>query len=610
MTLPVHLRAGFAAAFAIGFAVQAHAQTTQPEPALDALFDKTCSSCHDHPETTRAPDRGALRRLSPEGIYKALTTGPMASMAAGVSDAEKQALAEYISGRKIVPETSGAASAMKGYCGPTKGALAAAGPSDWNGWGAGAGDMRFQPRPGDKLNAASAEALKLKWAFGLPGAAEAYNQPTVAGGQLFVSSDSGWVYALDPKSGCARWSFQADGGVRGAAVLGEAGGRGLVFFGDIKAEAYALDARTGALVWKTQVNDHPLGRVTGGVVLSGGRLYVPVSSHEEWMGAGSTYPCCTFSGALVSLDAATGKIVWNTRVIAEQPKPTRKNSLGVQLWGPAGAAIWGSPAIDQKRGLAYVSTGDGYTAPAAPTTNSVMALDLKTGKVAWTFQGSGGDAWLGGCQTISKDSASKNPENCPEPTGPDYDFSSGVMLVTLADGRQLIVAGQKSGTVWALDPDRKGAVVWKTSLASGPVDARGEIIWGGASDGASAYYGLTSGGFAAVDLKDGKVRWRKAVDPVQGRIRGHGGAVSVMPGVLLSGGWDGVVRALSTKDGSILWSFDTVKDFTTVNGVAAKGGSMGAPGPIAAGGSVYVGSGIVGVQNGLPGNVLLAFGAE
>jgi len=598
-----------AAAIGLAGAVAARAQTTAPEPALDALFDKSCASCHDHPETTRAPDRAALRLISPEGIYKALSSGAMVPMAAGVPDAQKRALAEYIAGRKMLGERSGAASAMNNACGPLKGPIAAGG-GDWNGWGNGAADGRYQARPGAKLDAAGLKGLKLKWAFGLPGATEAYAQPTVAGGQLFVGSDAGWIYALDPKSGCARWSYQAEGGVRAAAVLGEAGGRPLVFFGDIKAIAYALDARTGELVWKTQVDTHPLSRITGAPVLSAGRLYVPVSSHEEWMGAGSTYPCCSFSGSLASLDAATGKIVWKTQTIAEKAKPTRKNSQGVQLWGPAGAAVWGSPAIDEKRSLAYISTGDGYTAPAAPTTNSVMALDLKTGKIAWTFQGSAQDAWLGGCQSDLKKTGAKNPENCPDPTGPDYDFSSGVMLAKLAGGRELIIAGQKSGAVWALDPDRRGAVAWRTSLAKALADARGEIVWGGATDGQSAYFGLTSGGFAAVDLADGKVRWRQTVDPAQGRLRGHGGAVSLIPGAILSGGWDGVVRAVSTRDGSILWSYDTVRDFQTVNGVAAKGGSMGAPGPIAAGGMIYASSGIVGVQNGLPGNALLAFAPE
>jgi polyvinyl alcohol dehydrogenase (cytochrome) len=476
--------------------------------------------------------------------------------------------------------------------------------TEWNGWANGPEGARYQPA------AKAPSQPRLKWAFGIPGASEVYAQPTVAAGQVYISSDAGWVYAIDPASGCVRWSFQAEGGVRTAPIVGVIGGRTLLFFGDIKSNAYGLDARTGEKVWRTLVDPHVLGRITGSPVLSKGRLYVPVSSHEEWIGSGSSYPCCTFRGILASLDAATGKIVWRTPVIAEKAKPTRRNSAGVQLWGPAGGAIWGSPAIDLKRGLIYVSTGDGYTAPAAPTTNSIMAMDLKTGRIAWTVQGSAGDAWLGGCQTIAKGSAAKNPENCPDPTGPDYDFSSGVMLTTLADGRQLIVAGQKSGTVWALDPDRKGAVVWKTSLAKGPVDARGEIIWGGASDGTSAYYGLTSGGFAAVDLKDGQVRWRRTVDPAAGRIRGHGAAVSVIPGAVLSGGWDGLVRAVSTKDGGVLWSFDTVRDFQTVNGVPAHGGSMGAPGPIAADGTVYVSSGNVGVQNGLPGNVLLAFAPE
>ena len=595
---------GIAAAIGLAGVALARAQTTQPEPALDALFDKSCSSCHDHPDKTRAPDRGALRRISPEGIYKALAGGPMAPMAKDAPDAQKRALAEYISGRKMAGEIKADAASMAKACGPANGPIAAA-PGDWNGWGDGAADGRYQPRPGNGLDQAGLKSLKLKWAFGLPGASETYSQPTVAGGQLFVGSDTGWVYALDAKSGCVRWSYQAEGGVRTAPMLGVGGGRPLLFFGDIKAIAYALDARTGAQVWKTQVDAHPLGRITGSPALSGGQLYVPVSSHEEWMGAGSTYPCCSFSGSLASLDAATGKIVWKTRTIAEEAKPTRKNSQGVQLWGPAGAAVWGSPAIDQARGLAYISTGDGYTAPAAPTTNSVMALDLKTGKVAWVFQGSAQDAWLGGCAT-----GAKNPENCPDPTGPDYDFSSGVMLATLPGGRELIIAGQKSGAVWALDPDHKGAVVWRTVLAKGAADPRGEIIWGGATDGSSAYFGLTSGGFAAVDLTDGKVRWRQTVDPAEGRLRGHGGAVSLIPGAILSGGWDGVVRAVSTGDGSLLWSYDTVRDFTTVNGVPAKGGSMGAPGPIAAGGTVYVGSGIVGVQNGIAGNALLAFVPE
>ena len=586
----------------LGLGLPAWSQSPPRAPTPDGLFDGTCAQCHDNP-ATRAPDRGALRRMSPESVYAALSTGAMAPMAAALTDEQKRAVAEYVADRRMGPTQSGAAATMANACGPAV-RLPAAAAGDWNGWSNSATGQRFQPHPGAGLSAPGLKGLTLKWAFGVPGAAEMYAQPSLAAGQLYVGSDTGYVYALDPASGCVRWSFQADGGVRTAVSFGRIGGRAMLFFGDIKANAYALDARTGAQIWKTQVNAHPLGRITGSPVLSRGRLYVPVSSHEEWLGAGLNYPCCTFRGELDSLDAATGRILWKTVVIPEVPKPTRRNSKGVQLWGPAGAAIWGAPAIDERRGLAYVSTGDGYTAPTAAATNSVMALSLKTGKIAWTFQGSANDSWLGGCGPVN------SSENCPEPTGPDYDFSSGVILKTFKGGRSLVVAGQKSGVVWALDPDRKGAVAWRAQLAHGPVDARGEIIWGGASDGRSVYYGLTSGGFAAADLIDGKVRWRRPVDPAPGREawRGHGGAVSVIPGAILSGGWDGKVRAVSTRDGSILWDFDTERDFATVNGVAAHGGSMGAPGPMAAGGRVYVGSGIVGVQNGAAGNVLLAFG--
>jgi polyvinyl alcohol dehydrogenase (cytochrome) len=581
---------GMVASLAAGVVL---AQPAPPPGAFrpEAAFQSSCAKCHENP-AARAPDRATLRRISPEGVYTALTTGPMASMAVSLTDPQKRAMAEYLADRKMGSAEAAEASKMKGYCGPLA-KLPAVSSMDWNGWANGSDGARYQPvaKPPGQLH--------LKWAFGIPGASEVYAQPTVAAGQVYVSSDAGWVYAVDPDSGCVRWSFQAEGGVRTAPIVGVIGGRALLFFGDIKSNAYAVDARTGAKVWRTLVDSHVLGRITGSPVLSQGRLYVPVSSHEEWLGAGSSYPCCTFRGILASLDAGTGRIVWKSLMIDEAAKPTRKNSQGVQLWGPAGAAIWGAPAIDEQRGLAYVSTGDGYTSPAAPTTDAVVAVSLKTGKRVWTFQAIAGDAWIGGCTPGTK------AENCPDPVGPDYDFSSGVILA-----KGLVIAAQKSGIVWALDPDR-GRPVWKADVTSGPVDARGELVWGGASDGRSVYFGLTTGGFAAVDLKDGKLRWRRKVEATREpeRLHGHSGAVSLVPGAVLSGGWDGVLRAISTEDGRVLSSFDTLRDFDSVNGVPAHGGSMGAPGPTVAGGRIYVGSGIIG-GSGRPGNALLAFAAD
>lgn len=596
---------GLALVWAGSMALAVHAQTPAARPLTpEALFGRTCAGCHDNP-ATRAPDRAALRQINPEAIYAALTTGAMAPMASALDESQKRSVAEYLADRKLGLERSGQAAAMPNYCGPLA-KLPAARPGDFNGWANGADGARFQPQPGGGLSGAKLGTLKLKWAFGLPGVSEIYGEPALAGGQLFVSGDTGYVYALDPASGCVRWSFQADGGVRTAVTVGAAGKRRLAFFGDIKANAYAVDARTGELAWKTQVDPHRLARVTGSPVLSHGRLYVPISSHEEWLGADPTYPCCTFSGALASLDAATGKVVWKTHMIRQAAKPTRKNDAGVQLWGPAGAAIWGAPTVDERRGAVYVSTGDGYTSPAAAATNSVVALSLKTGRKLWSFQGGAGDAWLGGCVP-----SRPNP-NCPDPIGPDYDFAAGLILKPLPGGRSILIAGSKSGLSWGLDPDRRGAVVWRADVTRGPPDARGQIIWGGAADARSVYYGLTSGGFAAVDLKTGHVRWQTVVDPAPGleKYRGHGGAVSVTPGAVLSGGWDGKVRAVSTDDGAVLWEFDTAREFMTVNGIPAHGGSMGAPGPIAGGGAVYVGSGIVGVQSGMAGNVLLAFGPD
>ena len=471
-------------------------------------------------------------------------------------------------------------------------------------------NTRFQPAPAAGLSPERVTGLKLKWAFGFPGVTAVHSQPTVAGGRVFVGVDTGYVYALDAASGCVYWSFQAPAGVRGAVSIAPVKGpRGALygaFFGDLKTNVYGVNAATGALLWKVQVDDHPIARITGAPVVQGDRLYVPVSSREESVASSLNYPCCTFRGSVVALDTATGRRIWKTHTIAQAPKRTKKNSQGTQLWAPAGAAIWSPPTIDLKRRALYVGTGNGYTEPAPETTDAILALDMGSGKILWVMQDTEDDAWLARC------SPSGPSENCPQSAGPDYDFGAPPILKVLPDGRRILIAGQKSGIVWAHDPDRKGAVIWKTDVSRPPVDPRGEIVWGGAADEQSAYFGLNSGGLAAVQLTNGERKWFTPVDPAPAvaQHRGHSGALTAIPGVVFSGGWDGVLRAFSTADGRLLWQYNTVQEFKTVNGVAARGGSMGSPGPTVAGGMLFAGSGYVGVQDGMPGNVLLAFSAD
>jgi polyvinyl alcohol dehydrogenase (cytochrome) len=407
--------------------------------------------------------------------------------------------------------------------------------------------------------------------------------------------------------------------VRTAITVERVGGRDVAFFGDGVANAYAVEAATGKLIWKTKVDDFPAARVTGSPVYHNNRLYVPVASGEEATGAAPDYECCRFRGSLVALDAATGKQIWKTYTI-DPPKPTRKNKIGTQLWGPSGAPIWTSPAIDDKRHALYVTTGDNYSEPATRTSDAFLALDMDTGRILWSRQMTADDAYTAACRLADS-------TNCPDVNGPDYDFASSPILVNLPNGKRALVAGQKSAVVHALDPDQQGEVLWSVRIGRG--GTAGGVQWGSATDGANVYVALSDigrirlaysqatdadpkvgGGMFALRLSDGKQIW-KAPPPVCAADRprcspAQSAAVSAIPGIAFSGAEDGHLRAYSAAEGKIVWDFDTIREYKTVNGVAAHGGSLDGPGPAIGGGMMFVSSGYAS-SGGAPGNVLLAF---
>jgi len=590
-------------------AVAASAQTAS---GTIRSFEEHCATCHRNPGVARAagaeqaPDLDALRKLAPDTVFAAITMSPTPAHAQAVADASdvvKRGYAEFLGGRKIGSIPAGDPKAMPNQC-PASAKLTdpSAGPA-WNGWSADATNARFQSGKAAGITAAQVPNLKLKWAFGLPNAASMYSQPTVAGGRVFFGADTGYVYALDAKSGCVAWGFQAASGVRNAPsvgpVKGHPGSSYAVYFGDLRGNVYALDAATGRALWIVSADPHPLAAVTGSPILHRGRLYVPLASREEAAGGGPDYPCCTFRGSIVALDADTGKQAWKTFIIGEEPKPTKKNSRGVQLYAPSGGGIWATPTVDEARGALYIGTGDAYSRPvSATTTDAVMALDLATGKPRWTVQHTPDDAWLVGCE------AANPSENCPANIGPDWDFGDSPIMRTLNDGRAIVISGQKSGEVYAQDV-RDGKVIWKATLVEKL--ARGEITFGGAADDQRVYFGTRSGAVWALDLKTGEKKWTTPVAPIPQRQSGQTAALTVIPGIVFSGGQDGVLRAFAAADGRQVWEFDTVRDFMTANGVAARGGAMGAPGPIVAGGMLFLGSGYTGLGNGRGGNVLLAF---
>ena len=599
--------------FAASFTVIALGQTPPAAPAQGGTelgfrtFQSKCMTCHGNPNVDRAPSPAAIREMSPERIYTALTTGVMKTQGQDLSDDQKRTLALFMSGRPMGSMQMGDSKSMPNQC-PSNPPLAdpAAGPA-WNGWGVDTSNSRFQPAKGAGLTAADVPKLKLKWAFGFPTGVSSFGQPTVVSGRVFVGTDIGYVYSLDAKSGCVYWSYQTKGSIRNAISLGPvktASAKYAVYFGDAHANVYAVDAQTGAELWIKKVDDHFAARITAAPTLYDGRLYVGVSSSEEFSAATPDYPCCTSRGSVVALNASTGAQVWKTYVV-DEPKPTRKNSKGVQLYAPAGGSVWNSPTIDPKRKAVYFGTGDSETEPAAKTSDSIMAADMNTGKILWVYQAQEGDAYLSTC-------SQNKTENCPENVGPDLDIGNSPVLRTLSNGKSIVVAGTKDGNVFALDPDKKGAVVWKIVASQNPpgtpLQRLNGIVWGGAADQQNVYYGLSGGGMVAIQLTTGERLWYTRFDTGGQRVS-NAAAASAIPGVAFVGGTDGKLHALSTTDGKQLWETETAREFDTVNKVAAKGGSMGAPGPTIAGGMLFVNSGY-GVTGTRPGNVLLAFGVE
>ncbi len=577
-----------------------------------AVFTDRCAACH-RGDDPRIPAIAVLRQRTPEFIVEALTTGIMRQQGAELSAAERAAVAAFITGRSV---STNAGTTMAGRCSANGSSSFSLidGPS-WTGWGPNATNARFQTDARAGLTAEQIPKLKLKWAFGFPGATSARAQPTVAGGRVFVGSQDGTVYALDAKSGCTYWAYKAKASVRSAITLGPGfNNRPTAYFGDGRSAVYALDAATGELLWTRTVDEHPSSHVTGAPTLHENRLYVSVASGEEGQGNTPRYECCTFRGSVVALNIANGNVVWKTYTIPQEPRTIGRNAGGTVRWGPSGAGIWSSPTIDPKRRVVYAATGNMYTEPQQNTSDAVIAFDMDTGKIAWISQVTAKDVFVVGCNQPAG-------ANCPERStlGPDFDFGNAPMLTTLPNGRDLIVIGQKSADGWALDPDRKGAIVWKYRAGNG--SALGGMEFGSATDGVRAYFPLadgnqpTAGEMHAVDLATGAPAWKTVAPPVLCGERGRGcspailAAISVIPAAVFAGSNDGGFRAYSTATGEVIWQFDTNRDFTTVNGVAAKGASISGPGPAIAGGMVYVNSGY-GALGGRPGNVLLAFGVE
>lgn len=587
---------------------------TAQTPSGDAVFKQHCAGCHDQ-NNPRIPTRVALQKLPAAHILRTLNYGEMIAIAYTMTIAEREAVASYLG-------TPGAEAPLpaSAFCKVRTVKVPSNPKVEWNGWSPSPANTRYQTAAAAGLSIDQVKGLKLKWAFAFPGDITAFAPPAILDNELFVGSAGGGIYALDRDSGCIHWTTQVDGAVRSAIVVARDGGRAVLLFGDQNGWFYSLDASDGKLRWKKKMEDHDATRLTGSPVAYQGTVYVPVAGWEENRASDPKYPCCTMRGSVAALRIHDGAQIWKTYMV-DPPKEMGKNSIGTTMYGPSGAGVWSAPTLDPERGVLYAATGNNYTPPISPLSEAIVALDLRTGQVKWSRQMTPDDFFNGGCKPNS---------GC----GPDSDFGSSAMLVKTGN-KTVLVAGQKSGVVYGLDPDHNGEILWQLRVGKGSTN--GGVEWGMASDGQYAYAAVSDvarvahkatdpsdlrdrdldpnkgGGVTAIRLSDGTKAWYAAPKPCDppkpGCSPAQPGAVTAIPGAVFAGSVDGHLRAYSSEDGKVLWDFDTARDFETVNGVKGHGGSIDGPGAIVVKGMVFVTSGYV-RQAEMQGNVLLAFTTE
>ena len=586
----------------------------------DAVYARHCASCHDQ-VSPRIPTRDALTKMSPARILRTLDFGLMMSIAYPLRRDEREAVAKFLGTGADEPAPPASA-----FCKADRPIMAGPARASWTGWAPSQTNTRFQARASAGLSAKDVGRLTLKWAFGFPGDVIAFAAPTVLNGTLFVGSAGGAVQALDAKTGCLHWIYHAHGPVRAAPTVTADGAQRTLVFSDQNGSVYGLDARTGKAKWETRVEEHEATRLTGSFAVHDGVAFVPAASWEETRSIDPAYRCCTFRGSVTAIRVRDGSLVWKTYLV-DAPRKTGTTAAGTETFGPSGAGVWSAPTVDAARGVLYITTGDNYSHPATATSDAVVALDLKTGRIVWAQQTTPGD--------VNNSSCGSRGANCPADSGPDYDFGSSALLVRLRDGRDILVAGQKSGVVYALDPANGGKLLWRSRVGKGSTN--GGVQWGMASDGRNVYAAVSDvvrppggvgaaapignaqldpvqgGGLTALELERGAKVWFAAGAPCNppraGCSPAQPGAVTAIEGAVFSGAMDGHIRAFSAADGTLLWDFDTQRSFTTVNGSPGQGGSLDGAGPVVAGGMVFVNSGYPRF-GGAPGNVLLAFGVE
>jgi polyvinyl alcohol dehydrogenase (cytochrome) len=599
--------------------------STNAQDDTAQLFKVTCAICHEVPET-KAPPVDTIRQLPAARILMALEFGRMQPQAAGLTPEQRQRISKWLAAAEDARRDQWIADRACPRETPVR--LTGAGN-----WGLGGDNARHVS--GARIDRRNVEKLELQWSIALPAVTTMRSQPVVAGDTVFLGSQGTHLLALDRATGCVRWAFNADAPVRTALTLAATSdGVNTLFFADEMGMVYAVDATTGKQRWNLRVKLFPTSVISGSIAWHDDRIYVPISSFEPAAAGLPTHECCRSHGGVAALDALTGQDVWRFGTTPQATK-TALSAAGVQLWGPSGAPVWNTPLVDARRGLLYFGTGENYSSPATDTSDAIIAIDLKTGEKRWVFQALANDAWNASCLM-------QGP-NCPKENGPDFDFGAAVILVERGAG-DLLLAGQKSGDVYALDPDRQGAVVWHQRIGQGT--SNGGVHHGMATDGRQLIVPIADPerhlpgyvprpGVYSLSVNEGRMLWSLPVKrgcvidpedvpkvglaemqsgkssrpawPACSYYYGHSAAVVLANGVVYAGALDGKLRLIDARNGKVLRIIDTNRAYRGSNLVEGHGGAIDVSGAIVDGDQLFVSSGY-GMFGQMPGNMLLVYG--
>jgi polyvinyl alcohol dehydrogenase (cytochrome) len=612
--------------------VQPQAVSAQPaaNPG-EAIYNSTCASCHDNPEASHAPAKASLKSMNFQGLEYTLTEGKMKPMAAGLSDAQRGQLINYLTGQGGPAAATDWTTAMMCPAGHA-GVDLKSSPTITT-FGYDKANTRTLTAKQAGLTKAELSNMEVAWAIAFPGSTQMRAQPAVVGKTVFLPvADAGAMYAFDvsnPAKPCVQWVYKTANGspLRSSPAYGViADGRGVLAFGGLDSTLHLVDAKTGKAIWTKKVGAYSWSITTGTPTILKDRIIVPVAQYEISVAGQNNQVCCNNHGYILSLNPKDGAQQWRYDTM-EDAKPLKNRGDGKMVFGPSGAPIWNSPSVDEKRGLIYFGTGESNSPPVSPNTDALIAIGLADGKQKWSMQATAKDIFTSGC------GPSPRPEqlNCfGDTVFRDADFGASFVLGHLKRGVDVVYAGQKAGTVFAMQPET-GALLWRTPLGTG--GALGGVHWGIAFHDDTLFAPVSAvgrslpgepvdpdkikSGMYALDANTGVIKWQfvSVPDCAGDRIKrmpacqrsaGFSTAPAVIDGTVIEGALDGYLYVLDEATGKQLWKYDTTLPITTINGVPGKGGSIDAASITAADGLLFVNSGYsqFGEQ---AGNLFIAF---